>query len=82
MPVSEDIRAQILERSSAGRLRRIAVDEGMESLRGDGWRLVREGRTTIEEVVRATKGDDIGLAKIEREKTVPVRASAVSASEL
>jgi general secretion pathway protein E/type IV pilus assembly protein PilB len=70
MPVSEQIRAQILERSSAGRLRRIAVEQGMMSLRADGWRLVQEGRTTIEEVVRATKDDEVGLAKIEREKVL------------
>jgi len=77
MPVTEEIRAQILERSSSGKLRRIAMQQGMESLRSDGWRLVREGRTTIEEVVRATKDDEIGLAKMEREKTVAMPTVAM-----
>jgi hypothetical protein len=37
----------------------------MRSLREDGWRLVAEGRTTIEEVLRVTKDerfDDNGWA--------------------
>jgi len=31
--------------------------QGMNSLRGDGWRLVGEGRTTVEEVMRLTKDE-------------------------
>jgi general secretion pathway protein E/type IV pilus assembly protein PilB len=33
------------------------VEEGMTSLRQDGWKKVLAGRTTIEEVARTTKGD-------------------------
>jgi general secretion pathway protein E len=55
MDVTPSIRAMILERASAGQIRRVAVEEGMPSLREDGWRLVREGRTTLEEVLRMTK---------------------------
>jgi hypothetical protein len=29
----------------------------MRSLRQDGWRLVRQGKTTLEEVLRATKDE-------------------------
>jgi hypothetical protein len=32
----------------------------MSSLRGDGWRIVREGRTTVEEVMRNTKDEEAG----------------------
>jgi len=60
MPLSEELRTQIVERAPAGMMRRTAVKEGMSSLREDGWRLVREGRTTIDEVVRSTK-DEAGL---------------------
>ncbi len=55
MPVSERIRALILERASAGELRRAAEEEGMQSLRKDGWRHVLNGRTTVEEILRVTK---------------------------
>ena len=55
MDVTPAVRAMILEQASAGQIRRVAVGEGMLSLREDGWRLVREGRTTLEEVLRVTK---------------------------
>ena len=57
MPVTEEIRELTLKRSSAGEIRKVAVQQGMNSLRGDGWRLVREGRTTVEEVMRMTKDE-------------------------
>ena len=31
----------------------------MSSLRDDGWRLIREGRTTAEEVLRMTKDEEL-----------------------
>jgi general secretion pathway protein E/type IV pilus assembly protein PilB len=55
MPVSEHIRAMILDRSSAADIRKQAAQHGMRSLRDDGLRLVRSGMTTLEEVLRATK---------------------------
>jgi len=57
MPLSEEIRQMIMERASSGRMRRVALEQGMNSLRLDGWRLVREGVTTIQEVVFATKDE-------------------------
>ena len=57
MPVTEELRGMILERVSAGQLRQTAARQGMRSLREDGWRLIGTGRTTIEEVLRATKED-------------------------
>ncbi|MCY2931845.1 MAG: GspE/PulE family protein [Planctomycetota bacterium] len=62
MPVTERIRAMIVERASAGEIRREAARFGMVSLREDGWRLVREGRTTLEEVLRATKDESLAVA--------------------
>ncbi len=78
MHVSEDIRALILDRASSGKIRRVAVQEGMSSLRGDGWRLVREGRTTIEEVVRATKNEDPGSAQAERDNAARLPEIAIA----
>ncbi|MCY2925826.1 MAG: GspE/PulE family protein [Planctomycetota bacterium] len=62
MPVTERIRAMIVERASATEIRREAGRGAMASLREDGWRLVREGRTTLEEVLRATKDESIAAA--------------------
>lgn len=64
MPVTEEVRLLIMERSTAGALRRVAVEQGMTSLRSDGWRLVREGRTTVDEVVRNTKDEQIGTRQL------------------
>jgi type II secretion system protein E len=57
MPVTEEIRSMILERTSAQQIRKVAIAQGMNSLRSDGWRLVREGKTTVDEVVRMTKDE-------------------------
>jgi type II secretory ATPase GspE/PulE/Tfp pilus assembly ATPase PilB-like protein len=57
MLVTGPIRAMIMEHTSAGEIRRVAVKQGMQSLREDGWRLVRAGRTTLEEVLRVTKDE-------------------------
>jgi general secretion pathway protein E/type IV pilus assembly protein PilB len=65
MPISDDIRALILERASSRVIRRVALQEGMTSLREDGWRLVREGKTTAEEVVRMTKDEEIAVGAAE-----------------
>src|ERR1044071_878619 len=54
MEVTEDLRELILVGASALELRRKAVDEGMVTLRGSGLRKVKEGVTTIDEVVRET----------------------------
>jgi type II secretory ATPase GspE/PulE/Tfp pilus assembly ATPase PilB-like protein len=61
MPISDDIRALILERASSRVIRKIAIRDGMNSLREDGWRLVREARTTAEEVVRMTKDEEVAV---------------------
>jgi general secretion pathway protein E/type IV pilus assembly protein PilB len=59
MPISDEIRALVLERASSRVVRKIAVKQGMSSLREDGWRLIREGKTTPEEVLRMTKDEDL-----------------------
>jgi type IV pilus assembly protein PilB len=54
MEITEELRELILVGASALELRRKAVDEGMITLRGSGLRKVKEGVTTIDEVVRET----------------------------
>src|SRR5512140_60323 len=54
MEISEELRELILVGASGLELRRKAVDEGMITLRRSGLRKVKDGMTTIEEVVRET----------------------------
>jgi type IV pilus assembly protein PilB len=54
MEITEELRELILVGASGLELRRKAVDDGMLTLRMSGLRKVKEGVTTIEEVVRET----------------------------
>jgi type IV pilus assembly protein PilB len=54
MEITEEIRELVLVGASALELRRKAVEEGMITLRNSGLRKVKEGVTTLEEVVRET----------------------------
>jgi type IV pilus assembly protein PilB len=54
MEISEELRELILVGASGLELRRKAVDEGMITLRQSGLRKVKDGMTTVEEVVRET----------------------------
>lgn len=54
--MNEGLRARLLQHRDAGELRRAAVAAGMRTLRADGLRLVREGVTTPEEVLRVARG--------------------------
>ncbi len=47
------------ERTSSWAIQQTALAQGMRTLRQDGWRKVLTGRTTVEEVVRVTKGNDL-----------------------
>jgi type IV pilus assembly protein PilB len=54
LELSDEIRQLVLEGASAIELKRKAIDEGMISLRRSGLTKVRDGLTTLEEVVRET----------------------------
>jgi type IV pilus assembly protein PilB len=54
MEISEEVRELILSGASAMELRRQSIDEGMLSLRQSGLCKIKEGMTTVEEVVRET----------------------------
>jgi type IV pilus assembly protein PilB len=54
MEVTDEIRELILIGASALELRKKAIDDGMISLRESGLHKIRNGVTTIEEVVRET----------------------------
>lgn len=52
---SEAIRKLAHDRASTWEIAQQATKEGMLTLRQDGWRKVLAGRTTLEEVARATR---------------------------
>jgi len=57
MMIDEEIRSLCVDRASATVIKRAALAKGLVSLRGDGIRKVKEGSTTIEEVLRVTQMD-------------------------
>ncbi|MBW2284603.1 MAG: type II secretion system ATPase GspE [Deltaproteobacteria bacterium] len=54
LTVEDDIRKEILKRSSTEQIKEAAMSKGMLTLRQDGWRKVLDGITTIQEVLRVT----------------------------
>lgn len=54
---SQSIRELAHDRKSSWDLRKAAIADGMETLREDGWNKALSGRTSLEEVMRVTKGD-------------------------
>ena len=54
MDIDENIRRLILENGSTDQIRSAARTAGMRTLAEDGWRLVAQGITTVEEVLSVT----------------------------
>ena len=52
MPITEEIERLTIERSSSERIRQLALEQGMISLRNDGLEKSRLGVTSVEEVLR------------------------------
>jgi|Deesub1362A_J573_1020465.scaffolds.fasta_scaffold00013_153 type IV pilus assembly protein PilB len=57
MPVKDELKELILEGASTDELKRTAIRLGMKTLRRSGLTKVKEGITSIEEVLRVTFGD-------------------------
>jgi type II secretion system protein E len=53
--LNEALRPLILNRSSSTTIAQKAMEQGMRTLRTDGWNKVKNGITTIEEVLRVTQ---------------------------
>jgi type II secretory ATPase GspE/PulE/Tfp pilus assembly ATPase PilB-like protein len=58
LAVNDFIRPLIIERASAGEIKREALKHGLHTLRDDGWRKVLAGVTTVEEILRVTEDDE------------------------
>jgi type II secretory ATPase GspE/PulE/Tfp pilus assembly ATPase PilB-like protein len=59
MPINEEIQELIYKRESAGKVKRAALNAGLQTLRMDGARKVLAGVTTAAEVLRVTQADVI-----------------------
>ncbi|MFN3739416.1 MAG: type IV-A pilus assembly ATPase PilB [Thermodesulfovibrionales bacterium] len=57
MTIKDELKELILEGASAGELKKAAIKLGMKTLRMSGLTKIKEGITTIEEVLRVTFGD-------------------------
>jgi general secretion pathway protein E len=55
MPVTDDIRKLIMSNGDATAITHAARRNGMRNLREDGWLKVRDGITTVDEVMRVTQ---------------------------
>jgi general secretion pathway protein E len=55
LPVTSEICKVIVQRADAGMIRNLAVQHGMRLLREDGWDKVRQGITTVAEVLRVSR---------------------------
>ena len=56
--LNEAVRPLILNRAPATTIANKAIECGMRTLRVDGWNKVKEGTTTIEEVLRVTQTEE------------------------
>ena len=56
---TEELRQLALDRASSWAIRKEAVNQGMRTLRMDAWDKVIAGTTSIDEVLRVTKGEAI-----------------------
>jgi type II secretory ATPase GspE/PulE/Tfp pilus assembly ATPase PilB-like protein len=66
IPMNENIREMCIKGITSNQIKREAIKTtGMKTLREDGWRKVKAGLTTIEEVMRLTTESDYEFEQIE-----------------
>ena len=56
MSTNDDIRTLANTRASSWEMRKVAIESGMHTLRTDAWRKALAGKTSLDEVLRATSG--------------------------
>jgi type II secretion system protein E len=59
MDTDSEIRQLVLKNASTDQIREVARRAGMKMLAEDGWRLVRQGITTVEEVLSVTTAKEV-----------------------
>ena len=58
MNITEPVRKLIFDRATAETIKTLAVKEGMQTMRQDGWRKVLAGLTVPSEIIRVTPDDE------------------------
>ena len=64
MDTNNEIRQMVLQNASSDQIRDAARRDGMKTLADDGWRLVRMGETTVEEVLSVTTSKEVLLTTV------------------
>ena len=84
MDADAEIRKLILGNASSDQIREAARRGGMRSLADDGWRLVRQGLTTVEEVLSVTTAKEVERSHQNTEAVPGVAATtaAIAVSRL
>jgi len=82
MDVNDEVREMILRNSSADKLREAARRAGMRTLAEDGWRLVRLGITTVEEVLSVTTAKEVAWTTRSRTPTPAAEPPARQATAI
>jgi hypothetical protein len=59
MDSDSEIRQLVLKNASSDQIRDAARRAGMKTLAEDGWRLVRQGITTVEEILSVTTAKEV-----------------------
>jgi len=73
LPFTPAIKEATVNHANSHQIKKIALSEGMRSLRQTGWRRVRDGETTLEEVMRVTADAEIMGESIESSNaSIPV----------
>jgi len=60
LPTTDTIRRLAHDRASTWEIKKAALQQGVITLRQDGWKKALAGRTSLDEVLRVTKGDEKG----------------------
>jgi len=75
MDTGSEIRQLVLKNASSDQIRDAARRAGMKMLAEDGWRLVRMGITTVEEVLSVTTAKEVAQSAKDRLPGVPAVAT-------
>ena len=54
---TDNLRQLAHDKASTWEIKKAAIRDGMKTLRDDGWLKVMDGKTSVEEILRITKGD-------------------------
>jgi len=80
MDTDNEIRQLILKNASSDEIRNAARKGGMRMLAEDGWRLVRMGVTTVEEVLSVTTAKEVSRSMEESPDAAPTEGAPHSAA--